>query len=213
LQEIKAPTGYLLPSPNPLYASQITPTGSLGSVDTYNMPTTPEPVIRGGVAIDKRDIESMLDTPLGSASLDGATFAITSQNDNTVRVDGAFYTKGEVVKYIQSSGGVATTQADTLPFGHYTLHETAVGAGYLLSGETRSFDIVEDGKIVHLRGAAGIANQVKRGDIEFIKTSEADMSRLAKVPFRLTSQTTGESHILVTDANGYASTENSWNAH
>ncbi len=39
------------------------------------------------------------------------------------------------------------------------------------------------------------------------------MHRLAGVPFKLTSQTTGESHILVTDKNGQASTANEWNAH
>ena len=56
-------------------------------------------------------------------------------------------------------------------------------------------------------------NQVKRGDLEFVKVSEADMSRLAGVPFRITSETTGESHVIVTDENGYASTAAEWNKH
>ena len=39
------------------------------------------------------------------------------------------------------------------------------------------------------------------------------MSRLAGVPFRITSETTGESHVIVTDENGYASTAAEWNKH
>lgn len=39
------------------------------------------------------------------------------------------------------------------------------------------------------------------------------MERLASVPFRITSKTTGESHVLVTDENGMASTESSWTPH
>lgn len=39
------------------------------------------------------------------------------------------------------------------------------------------------------------------------------MERLASVPFRITSKTIGESHVLVTDENGMASTESSWTPH
>lgn len=39
------------------------------------------------------------------------------------------------------------------------------------------------------------------------------MERLASVPFRITSKTTRESHVLVTDENGMASTESSWTPH
>lgn len=57
--------------------------------------------------------------------------------------------------------------------------------------------------MVELTGERAVANQVKRGDL----------SRMAGVPFRITSATTGESHVVVTDANGYASTAASWNPH
>ena len=39
------------------------------------------------------------------------------------------------------------------------------------------------------------------------------MNRLANVPFSITSKTTGESHTIVTDKNGYASTSAEWNKH
>ena len=37
--------------------------------------------------------------------------------------------------------------------------------------------------------------------------------RLAGVPFRITSKTTGESHIIVTDDNGQFSTSSDWASH
>ena len=41
----------------------------------------------------------------------------------------------------------------------------------------------------------------------------AARAALANVPFKVTSKTTGESHVLTTDANGYASTSSAWNRH
>lgn len=52
-----------------------------------------------------------------------------------------------------------------------------------------------------------------RGDLEFIKIADGTAERLAGVPFKITSLTTGESHTVVTDVNGYASTASSWNKH
>ena len=39
------------------------------------------------------------------------------------------------------------------------------------------------------------------------------MEHLANVPFRITSSTTGEEHVLVTDENGMANTASSWVPH
>lgn len=58
-----------------------------------------------------------------------------------------------------------------------------------------------------------ILNQIIRGDLEFVKVSDGDLNRLANVPFSITSKTTGESHTIVTDKNGYASTSAEWNKH
>ena len=58
-----------------------------------------------------------------------------------------------------------------------------------------------------------IYNQIKRGDIEGVKIGAGTHQRLANVPFRITSKTTGESHIIVTDANGQFSTSSAWVSH
>ena len=69
----------------------------------------------------------------------------------------------------------------------------------------RSWNLTETG--------SSIENQVIRGDLELVKVSDGDLSRLAGVPFTITSKTTGESHTIVTDQNGYASTSAEWNKH
>ena len=51
-----------------------------------------------------------------------------------------------------------------------------------------------------------IYNQIKRGDVEGVKIGAGTHKRLANVPFKITSKTTGESHIVVTDKNGQFST-------
>ena len=58
-----------------------------------------------------------------------------------------------------------------------------------------------------------VYNQIKRGDIEGVKIGAGTHKRLAGVPFRITSKTTGESHIVVTDNNGQFSTASSWASH
>ena len=52
-----------------------------------------------------------------------------------------------------------------------------------------------------------------RGDLALVKVADGTQQRLAGVPFKITSKTTGESHVIVTDGNGQASTAASWNAH
>lgn len=52
-----------------------------------------------------------------------------------------------------------------------------------------------------------------RGDLAFTKAKSGTMEHLANVPFRITSHTTGEEHVLVTDENGMANTASSWAPH
>ncbi len=58
-----------------------------------------------------------------------------------------------------------------------------------------------------------IENQIMRSDLEFTKKGEDGQDRLAGVAFKLTSEATGESHVVVTDENGYFSSASSWNKH
>ena len=111
--------------------------------------------------------------------------------------------------------GIASTSADLLPYGNYRLEESKAPEGYLTDGsKTIDFSITEDEKIVDLTDKShSVYNQIKRGDIEGVKIGAGTHKRLAGVPFRITSKTTGESHIVVTDKNGQFSTASSWASH
>lgn len=188
-------------------------------VSTYNAPAVADKVIRGGVSIEKLDLESLLNSELGAGRFDGIAYEIRTLNDNTVTVEGNDYAKGQVVKTITVKDGKASTDADgdgrdeTLPFGDYSIKEVGGGTGYILSDKEARFSIREDGEVVDLVGDEAIANQVKRGDLELVKADEDSQRRMAGVPFRITSVATGESHVLVTDENGYATTAASFNKH
>ena len=174
-------------------------------------------VVRGGVSIEKRDLESGLLTPLGGASLDGTLFEITNKSVNSVYVDGALYAPGEVCATIEVVDGVAQTDARALPYGTYQMVESKPGEGYLHTDQTvRSFQIRQDGQVIEFRDGDAAYNQVIRGDLQFVKVGEggeANMARFANVAFKLISETTGEEHIVVTDENGEVRTETEWNPH
>ena len=173
-------------------------------------------VIRGGVKIQKRDAETGEGTAQGDATLKDAVFTITTLNEHPVIVNEKSYEKGQVVITLKTDKtGMAATHADTLPYGHYRVDEKTPPSGYLGEGiTTREFEILENGKIVDLTAKeSSILNQPIRGDLEFVKVSDGDLNRLAGVPFSITSKTTGESHTIITDRNGYASTSAEWNPH
>ena len=174
-------------------------------------------VVRGGVLIEKRDLESGLLTPLGGASLDGALFEITNKSKNAVYVNGALYAPGEVCATIEVVDGIAQTDTRALPYGTYQMVESKPGEGYLHTDQTvRSFQIRQDGQVIEFRDGDAAYNQVVRGDLQFIKVGEggeSNMHRFANVAFKLISETTGEEHIVVTDENGEVRTTTEWNPH
>ena len=227
VEEKAAPNGYLLEGAymqadgssekiNGIYVAQVTEDGELAALSGGNQYSVSDKVIRGGVKIQKRDLETKDTKPQGGATLKDTEFTITTLNDNPVLVDGKSYNKNEVVKTIHTGvDGIAATAADTLPYGHYRLDEVTPPEGYLKDGAvSREFDIVNNGEIVDLTDEAhSVYNQIKRGDLEGVKIGDGTHKRLANVPFRITSKTTGESHIIVTDKNGQFSTAADWVSH
>ena len=143
-------------------------------------------------------------------------FDIISLNDNSVLVEGKLYKKNEVVKTIRTDiEGIASTSSDLLPYGKFCIVESEAPNGYLTDGaKPIDFTITENGKIVDLTDEThSIYNQIKRGDIEGVKIGAGTHKRLADVPFRITSKTTGENHVVVTDDNGQFSTSADWASH
>ncbi|WP_322173858.1 MSCRAMM family protein [Acutalibacter caecimuris] len=131
-----------------------------------------------------------------------------------VYVNGALYEPDEVCLTIEVKDGVAQSDVRALPYGTYTLAESKPGKGYLWTDKKiRDFEVREDSFVKEYREGEAAYNQVIRGDLKFVKVGEKNMHRFANVAFKLTSQTTGESHILLTDENGEVRTETSWNPH
>ena len=227
VEEKTAPNGYLLEGAymqaagsseqiKGVYVAQITEDGELVALSGSNQYSVSDKVIRGGVIIQKRDLETKNTKAQGGATLKDTAFTIISLNDNAVLVDGRLYSKNEVVKTIHTGvDGIAATDADTLPYGKYRIEESSAPEGYLTDGaKPIEFEITEDGKIVDLTDEAhSVYNQIKRGDLEGVKIGDGTHKRLANVPFRITSKTTGESHIIVTDKNGQFSTSSDWVSH
>ena len=227
VEETKAPNGYLLDGAymqagdkseqiKGLYVTQITEDGDLAVLTGSNQFSVSDKVIRGGVKIQKRDLETGDTKPQGSATLKDTAFDIISLNDNAVLVEGKLYKKNEVVKTIHTDiEGVASTSSDLLPYGKFRIVESEAPDGYLTDGaKPIDFTITENGKIVDLTDEAhSIYNQIKRGDIEGVKIGAGTHKRLANVPFRITSKMTGENHVVVTDDNGQFSTSAEWASH
>lgn len=108
----------------------------------------------------------------------------------------------------------------TFPLGTYVITEYKAPKGYNLPqpfGMDQTFvrQVVAPGTeaTVDTFNTPEVAEPVFRSDLEFTKAASDDSHSLAGVPFKITSKTTGESHVLVTDENGKASTKASWNKH
>lgn len=108
----------------------------------------------------------------------------------------------------------------TFPLGTYVITEYKAPKGYNLPqpfGMDQTFirQVVAPGQetTVDTYNTPEVAEPVFRSDLEFTKAASDDAHSLANVPFKITSKTTGESHVIVTDENGKASTKASWNKH
>lgn len=180
-----------------------------------------------GLVLAKADAETGEASPLGAASLAGAefevrfyagqydegglpedatrTWTVTTGEDGTADLSSA--TGDEL--YRDASGNAV------VPLGTVAIRETRAPEGYKASGGTFVTHVTAGGtsERVSTYAAPTVAEQVSRGDLELVKAESGSMRRLSGVPFRITSATTGESHVIVTDENGQAGTAASWNAH
>lgn len=185
------------------------------------------------IVLQKIDSETQKNEPQGAASLEHAEFTVKyfkEQMDSNPEEAGkiadrtwVFQTDREgKIKFTKEylvSGDEFYYQLDgttpCLPLGTVTVQETKSPEGYLINPEIFVQKITGDGKAetVSCYQTASVPEQVYRGDLEFVKVGDGELNRLANVPFTITSKTTGESHTLVTDKNGYASTSSDWVKH
>lgn len=193
-------------------------------------------VIRGGVQVEKDDLELSKSEAIGGAdhsgldaqgylgtSLEGIEFMVTNASKHGVMIDGEYRAKGEVVAVVYTSWNeelsayTAQTGPDALPYGTYTIRETATNDSYMLTdGKSRTFEIREDGETVAFdRDGAALTwrDRVVRNDVHLQKKGADTSGKLGYVPFLITNVTTGEAHVAVTDRNGELNTSAGWNSH
>ena len=120
--------------------------------------------------------------------------------------------------------------AAALPLGTISIEETKAPKGYLLEGallkNVKTGETAGDGIYVtqitqNGNGAGEIAggnryeahDRVARGDLSLRKIDAENEKAMAGVSFKLTSKTTGESHIFTTDENGEYDTSSSFIRH
>ncbi len=218
VRETKAPEGYLLTDTS-WHVQQITPDGTAERVSTLvvpdqSNPTTREEVKTGRIEVQKRDAESHATSPLGTGSFEGITIDVRNLSQHAVTVNGVSHAPDSVVETLvtDASGHAVSSE---LPYGTYRLTETGHGRGYLGNGDwSQTVQVREDGQVVDLtQPGTAVEDQAVRGDLAFSKKDGETGEAMAGVPFLVTSLATGESHVVVTDENGMASTAADWNAH
>lgn len=107
----------------------------------------------------------------------------------------------------------AETFPDDLPYGTYTIRETKTNKTYQRTDKSEHmFKIREDGKTVSYDDgqnemALTFDNYVYRSDVQGTKIGDGDSRRFAFVPFKITAASNGETHVVVTDKNGFFSTK------
>ena len=165
-------------------------------------------------------------TDISKAGAPTRSWVLRTDEDGYTSIGDAgrtFSYNGKTYPYLVSGDALYKTSAGyvIVPLGTVRVTETKAPQGYNLDSKgsfvfrimaDEDGNVYREGESLIIDSNTGNAStkaeeQVKRGDIRFEKKSEATANRMAYVPFRITSEDTGESHVIVTDANGeFAST-------
>ena len=186
--------------------------------------------------VAKVDAETGKASPLGAGTLAGAEFTVkyydgfyaqenlpekatrtwVLKTDENGRTSLARVTLDKDKYFVSGDSFYTSTNGNiTLPIGTVTVQETKAPSGYLLSDNSIHIQQITSNTTTERvttfvepsEDAPTVREQVKRGDIAFNKVHGEDMTGLTGIPFKITSKTTGESHIAITDANGILTTE------
>ena len=220
--ETGAPEGYALD----VSQYEVEVASSVGShIDATDMPQRSQVAL----VIQKTDEATGKDKPQGGATLEGAQFEVcyfdgihgeddlpqtpartwilATDAEGQALLDEAHLVSGDEL-FRDDSGPV-------LPLGTVSIREVKAPRGYLIDPRVAVVHVDGAGEETYVErfAAQSAPERVIRGDFDLVKVHGQSMERLAGIPFKVTSETTGESHVIVTDENGYASTAAAWNPH
>ncbi|KMT47443.1 collagen-binding protein, partial [Fannyhessea vaginae] len=173
-------------------------------------------VVRGGIKLGKIDKELNVHTSQGAATLEGAEFSIYNKSTAPVQIGDKLVAPNELVTTLTTDETAsAETDKRLLPYGTYLIQETKAPKGYELNSTwQRLVKIRKDGTLYDLSSEKeSVDDQVNRGDIRLIKRDDQTQKPLSGVIFKLTSKTTGETHLLMTDENGEINTSSEFVKH
>lgn len=173
-------------------------------------------VVRGGIKLGKIDTELNVHSPQGAATLEGAEFSIYNKSAAPVQIGDKLVAPNELVTTLTTDEtATASTDMRALPYGTYLIQETKAPRGYELNSTwQRLVKIRKDGTLYDLSSEKeSVDDQVNRGDIRLIKRDDQTQKPLSGVIFKLTSKTTGETHLLITDENGEINTSSEFVKH
>ena len=144
---------------------------------------------------------------MGGTSFEGISFEIYCLDDS-VAIGNDTYTKGQTITTVTSDEEGNIDVGMQFPVGHYAVREKAANNYYTMTtDQIHYFDVVEYQGEAFIQyesdtNAVTFMDRVVRGDLSFVKKNSDTDEALAYIPFRITNNTTGETHYILTDANG-----------
>ena len=169
--------------------------------------TYAERQINGSPKMEKHDFELDKKAAMGGTSFEGISFEIYCLDDSVV-IGNDTYTKGQTITTVTSDAEGNIDVGMQFPVGHYAVREKAANNYYTMTtGQIHYFNVVEYQGEAFIQyepdtNAVTFMDRVVRGDLSFVKKNSDTDEALAYIPFRITNNTTGEMHYILTDANG-----------
>ena len=163
--------------------------------------------INGSPKMEKHDFELSKKATMGGTSFEGISFEIYCLDDSVV-IGNDTYTKGQTITTVTSDAEGNIDVGMQFPVGHYAVREKAANNYYTMTtDQIHYFDVVEYQGEAFIQyepdtNAVTFMDRVVRGDLSFVKKNSDTDEALAYIPFRITNNTTGETHYILTDANG-----------
>ena len=162
--------------------------------------------INGTPKMEKHDLELNKKAAMGGTNFDGITFEVYCLDDSVI-IGNTTYKKGETIETVTSDAEGNVTMTTQYPIGHYAVREKSANNYYTNDGQIHYFNVVEyqGGAFIQYEtnmNAVTFTDRVVRGDLSFVKKNSDTGEALAYIPFCITNNATGETHYILTDANG-----------
>ena len=163
--------------------------------------------INGSPKMEKHDFELNKKAAMGGTNFEGISFEIYCLDDSVI-IGNDTYTKGQTITTVTSDAEGNIDVNMQFPIGHYAVREKAANNYYTMTtGQIHYFNVVEyqGGAFIQYEpdtNAVTFMDRVVRGDLSFVKKNSDTDEALAYIPFRITNNTTGETHYILTGADG-----------